>query len=368
MAIADVEELISEIYEAAVIPEQWPGVLARMSDFAGGAGGILFVANLERAKWVASPDIHDLFEEFVRDGWAAINRRPARLAEANHAGFLRDLDVFTAEELDADKVYTQFYRKRGVGWATGTLINVPSGDSIVISVERAFEKGPIETSVVRAFDRLRPHLARGALLSSRLDLARAEAMTAALEQLGLPAAVLRRSGRVLAANSKLEGLIPSVFQDRSDRLHIDFEGADSLLAISLDAIGQGQPAKSVSSIPVAAGEGRPPLIAHLIPIQGAALDIFSEAHSLLIVTEVNPSAVPTAKVLEGLFDLSPAEARVARAVGNAQSVDAIAQAMNVSRETIRTQLKSVLTKTGLRRQTELINLIAGKIFPLTPGS
>jgi DNA-binding CsgD family transcriptional regulator len=64
-----------------------------------------------------------------------------------------------------------------------------------------------------------------------------------------------------------------------------------------------------------------------------------------------------------LFDLTPAEARVARGISEAQTVDTVADALGVSRETVRTQLKAVLAKTGVAKQTELVNLLAGKVLP-----
>jgi DNA-binding CsgD family transcriptional regulator len=105
------------------------------------------------------------------------------------------------------------------------------------------------------------------------------------------------------------------------------------------------------------------MVLHVIPVRGAARDIFTQATVLLVVTPVDRAAVPTAEVLQGLFDLTPAEARVARGISEARTVEVLAGTLGVSRETVRTQLKSVLTKTGLSRQQELISLLAGKAFP-----
>ena len=55
-------------------------------------------------------------------------------------------------------------------------------------------------------------------------------------------------------------------------------------------------------------------------------DIFTQATALLVVTPVDRAAVPTAEVLQGLFDLTPAEARVARGIGQAEAIDALADA------------------------------------------
>lgn len=362
------ETLTDRIYEAAVVPELWPDVLAEMSRAVGGAGGILFTTNLARIKWATSADIKDVFEEFVRDGWAAINPRPIRLGALGSVGFVQDLDAFTLEELDNEPVYRDFLRKRGLGWATGTIVEPPSGDSIIFSFERAHEKGPVPVEIVRQFDRLRPHLARSALLSSRLGLERAKAMADVLQSLGLPGAVLRGAGRILAANNAFERLMPALLQERPDRLHLCDATADGLFDEALARVTDARAVAVVSSIPVAATEEQPPMILHLLPVHGAAHDIFSGATSLLVVTPVDRAVVPSAKVLQGLFDLTPAEARVARGISEAQTIESLALAAGVSVETIRSQLKAVLSKTGLSRQQELINLLAGNMLPVNRGS
>jgi hypothetical protein len=204
---SDLGSLVDLIYEAALIPELWPSVLAKLSKTVDGAGGLLFTSNLERIRWTASPEIRHIFEEFIRDGWAAINPRPKRIGSLNYSGFIRDNEHFSEEELENDPVYRDFLRKRGLGWAAGTLFNVPSGDSIIFSFEKAYEKGPVDLKVIAALDNLRPHLGRSALLASRLGLERARAMTDALATIGLPAAVLRGKGTLLAANSLFEAYI-----------------------------------------------------------------------------------------------------------------------------------------------------------------
>lgn len=362
MPLPSADAIVAEIYEAAAVPEYWPKVLGSMSEGVGGAGGIMFTSILDRIRWTASPDIYDLFDEFIRDGWAAINQRPARLGGLNHAGFVHDLDTFTLEELDNDPVYTEFLRKRGLGWATGTMLSIPSGDAVIFSFERAHAKGPVPREVIEYFDGLRPHLARGALLSARLGLARAQAMADALQTLGLPGAVLGHRGPVLAANVLFERWMPSLFQDHRERLRLSDAAADSLLADAIARVTTAPALAPVNSIPVAADVERPPMILHLLPVCGAAHDIFTRAAALLVVTPVDKGSVPTAEVLQGLFDLTPAEARVARGIGDAQSIDDIATALGVSRETVRSQLKAVLAKTGVTRQAELVSLLAGKVL------
>ncbi len=359
--MADNLGIINRIYEAGAIQETWTSVLHSLSNRYDGAGGLLFAFGANGTqRWIASPDIQSTFEEFVRDGWAELNQRPARLAAMNYAGFVQDFDTFTPEEIENDRVYQEFYIKRGLGWAAGTMVPVPSGDTLVFSFERAYRKGSFQRHELQELDALRPHLARAALCSSRLALQRAQGMTAALEVIGLPAAVLRDGGRLYAANASFQALIPAVASDLRRRLVFTNDGADALLDDTLKRLAVEDASGQSRSIPIPASENRVAMVAHVVPVRGQAGDIFSYGMALLVVTPVDRKIVPTAEVLQGLFDLTPAEARVARGIAEAQTVEAIALANGVSRETVRTQLSSVLGKTGLNRQAELVALLSGK--------
>jgi DNA-binding CsgD family transcriptional regulator len=61
--------------------------------------------------------------------------------------------------------------------------------------------------------------------------------------------------------------------------------------------------------------------------------------------------------LERLFGLSPAEARLATRLADGEGLDEAAVALGVSRNTARSQLQSVFTKTGVNRQGDLVRLL-----------
>jgi DNA-binding CsgD family transcriptional regulator len=68
---------------------------------------------------------------------------------------------------------------------------------------------------------------------------------------------------------------------------------------------------------------------------------------------------PSAELVQSLFDLTPAEARVARGLSAGETLEEIASTGGVSRNTIRTQLRGALEKTGCRRQVEVVALLSG---------
>ena len=58
-----------------------------------------------------------------------------------------------------------------------------------------------------------------------------------------------------------------------------------------------------------------------------------------------------------VYKLTQSEAQVAISLVNGHSIDEIAKRSNHSVHTIRSQLKSVFSKTGVSRQSELIKLL-----------
>jgi DNA-binding CsgD family transcriptional regulator len=357
-------DFLDRIYEAAVVGELWPNILHELATIAGAQGGVMLTANPTTTRWVGSVGIQQLILEWFREGWAQNNTRGARLLAAHSAGFLREIDIFDSRDaIDNDPNIKEFFRPRGMGWAVGTIIPVPSGDSLIFSIEREFAKGPVEDARVRRLDLLRPHLARAALLSARLGLERARAIAQAMQAIGLPAAVLRKGGRLAAANAMFEKLVPAVFADHRHRIVLANRDSDRLLENALAKLDRGMKQGEVLSIAVPAAADQLPMALHLVPVCGMANDIFSQAVSILIATPVDRSASPSAELLQGLFDLTPTEARVARAIGQAKSINAIAVAHHVSQSTVRDQLKAIFAKTGTRRQVELSRLLSGIAAP-----
>jgi len=64
------------------------------------------------------------------------------------------------------------------------------------------------------------------------------------------------------------------------------------------------------------------------------------------------------QLLGTLYDLSPAELRVATALANGKSIEQCANEGKVSFNTVRSQLQNVFRKTGTSRQSELVALLS----------
>lgn len=358
---ADLEDLIDRVYEAAAVPELWPATLSAIGRFGGGGGALLFTSHGQDFRYVASPELEGYMAEFMAGGWVAHNDRPIRLFAKQHAGFLTDLDVYTPEELDANRLFTDFLRPRGYGWGAATAITVPSGERIVCDVERAYADGPVPAEIVGRLDAVRPHLARAATLSARLRLQAVQVAADVLEMVGLPAAILGRQGQALAMNARCQARLGTTVRD-GPRFALVDPAADRLLAEALRALAAAGPA-STRSIPLAAREAEPPAVVHVLPVKRSARDLFTAASAIVVITPLAREQLPGLSVLEGLFDLTPAEARVARGILGCRTVEQVAAESGTSPQTVRSQLKSVMAKTGVNRQVELVRLLSGAVLP-----
>jgi DNA-binding CsgD family transcriptional regulator len=363
--MADFHEhhLLDLIYEAAIIPDEWPKLLDTFSDMIDAAGGTVFSTVQQRTHAICSAALEQPLREFAETGLTEKNSRVARAFERGLFGYMHDdFALFSAEEMDRDPMYA-FMRSRNFGWCVGSTIQVPNGDTHILSFERAYDKGPFKAEQIAFAETYRPHLTRAALLSARLGFERVKAAAEAMGLIGLAAAVVGRSKRIVAANDLFQPLIPTVFRDSSARAQLTDQRADSILATALDRVLREGKIADIFSLPVAGTEERPAFVLHVVPVKRAAHDIFSEASCLLVATPAARREAPSASLLQGLFDLSAAEAKLVRDLASGGTIQQLASRSGLSTETLRTHLKSVYAKTGLNRQSDLVALMGGLSLP-----
>jgi DNA-binding CsgD family transcriptional regulator len=352
------QQLIDRIYESSFVPELWPDVLDELGRIAEATGGSLFITKAEVQYWTASHGSRERAEKLVNEGWFWRGQFAARAFAARHAGFLTELDIFTPDELDLEPVYRDYWRPQGAGWAVGTVIPIPTGENVIFVMTRRTERGPVERAIVQKLDELRPHLARSAFLSARLQLERARIASETLAALGLPALVFDDLGKVLAANHLIEALTDHIRWRAQDRVSLKDLIADALFRQAVTTLTMEHVAP-VRSFAVRGADANAAMVAHVIPIRGVVRDIFMRCAGVLVVTPVTLPQAPPVELVQSLFDLTPAEARVARSLSAGETVEKIASIGGVSLNTIRTQVRGVLEKTGCRRQAEVVALLGG---------
>lgn len=362
----DSETLIDQIYEAAFVPDVWENVLettGQISDSQGGGAVFSFSEGIPPSGR-AVPRLMPLLEEFVSgDMWKFCNSAN-RMLYMRPACFVAVDDFLSEEEILRDPVRM---RLRAMGLESGLCTTVPmlSGEIVTFIYLRTSAKQSHSAAEIESLDRLRPHLARASLMAARLGMEEAQNAVAVMEKLGLPAAVLTARRRVLAANALLAGL-PSIFIPRAhDGLALAASEADALLQAALTELASDAHA-AIRSIPIPANESRPAMVVHALPLRRAARDIFSGGEVLIAATEMRSGRnEPPIGLLQGLFDLTPAEARLAAALTRGLTLGTAAAQQGITIKTARSYLEHIFRKTGTGQQSQLVALL-GAAQPFRP--
>jgi DNA-binding CsgD family transcriptional regulator len=351
------EDLLDRIYECAFAPEGWPIVIEELSRLIEGERGTLLILGRDQLRWVTVRGGEQFVETMIREGRVQQGRFIEVVWGLRHPGFVSESEVFTPEELDKEPLWRDYYLAHGFAWGAATAVPLPSGERVFLALNRRNELGPVKSDSIQKVDVYRPHLARAILISARLQLERARAVGETLDALGLPGLVLDGQGKVLAANSLVQGLTDYVMWRALNRVSLIDRSAEQLLRDAMAAIDA--PQASTRSFPVRHRESGGTMVAHVIPIRLSARDVFVRCAAALVLTPLAAPGAPPVELIQTLFDLTPAEARVARSLTAGDTVEEIASTAGVSANTVRTQVRGVLEKTGCRRQTEVVTLLGG---------
>jgi DNA-binding CsgD family transcriptional regulator len=353
------EGLADRIYEASVLPEFWPDVLRDFVRLAESREGVMVATSGDGFKWIGSSALAEKLaqEHYSYEGGA---ERSRRLIGLQRAGFATDADVFTAEEMLRLPLYADYLIPNGFGQGIATAIQVPDGDTIIFHAEGSPHAGPVDPAVIRRLDGLRPDLARSALISARLSFERARTAVETLSGIGLAACAVDKAGVALIANRAFEAEDLLWTTRGGNRIALLDRRADRQLYDALGVLGTEQ---GVRSLPLVASSGGAPAVLHVVPIRRAAHDLFTRAAAILVLTKASEKPTQALSLLQALFDLSATEAHIAARISAGRSAEHIALADAKSVDTVRNQVKSVLQKTGCRRQVDLVRLLTQLIPP-----
>lgn len=360
MSTVSLEEHVAmerDIYEAALVPEYWPKVLARLGEFSDSAGAALLCMNERGVQFVSAPILDNVFKRFVEEGWDSGNSRRGNVVAKGLVGlprFVNEDDYLAPGEAETDPMLNELFRPEGFGWAAGFIHALPHGDLAVLNLEQFYDRGPIRGEAMARLNAIYPHLARAAMFAARSDFERVKSALDTLTMVGLPAAAVTPSGRVVVANEAFPSAMHVWTTRGGDRLGLHDRTAERMLGDTLAALGEPGWQRSIPLRAETGGEITG--ILQVIPIRRAAHDIFGSSAAIVILSELKGKSA-NASLVQSLFDLTPAEIAVARSIAAGLSTSQIASATGKSITTIRNQVQSALSKTGSSRQLELALLM-----------
>lgn len=244
----------------------------------------------------------------------------------------------------------------------GRLARTDTTD-IVLGLMREAERGHYSPAEEAYLGRLMPHFNRALRLMDHAQTATQSGQMAAAAQDAASLAVIaaNKSGQLLYCNRNGEALLKA-----AQVLRI----SHGIVSCAADAQKNG----FASAFGVVVKTGRPVNLllsssinpderysATLTPLpKRGAFSLTGELEGVLcLVVPLDHRRMATAGQLMQLFDLSAAEARLARALAAGDTLECYAAGNDLKLPTIKSQLRAVFEKTGADRQAALVRLIAG---------
>ncbi len=334
------------------------------ADLAGhldGRESCLILVGGEGAEWIATPCCSDhiaAYREFngADDMLFYDHARARRFDGTARRGFTTERGLLSPAELDVDP-YQLNIRQNGLEFQAFSRIKLPNDAIITIRIERGSDARPFGRKELAFLDDLYPHLVRATSVTTHLGVQRARASVASMEGMGFPAAMLDRRGVVVAANALFEGPDVPARTGAFGRVDLLDAAANLRLAHALEAMRNGHRPPQ-QSIAVPASDSRGAAIVHLLPVRQRARDVFSGGEVLLVVSPIDiETRIPSPHILTTLFDLSPAEARLAANLAAGSSLQQAALACGIRLSSARTYLIRIFRKTGTSQQSQLVGLL-----------
>jgi DNA-binding CsgD family transcriptional regulator len=348
-------DLIATIYEAGAFPERWPDTLEKLGNALGARGGNLIRSTASQIEIQSSPGIDEVTRDFDRQGWNSQNTRVSRLLERGvYPGFLTDSDLHSEEELASLPMYAEFLNPRGVAAGAATIVQGAHNDALIVALE-AFADHAASRQAVPTLDSLRPHLARASVLSSEIQAAKVTGMVQAFNSVGTAIGLLDQAGKLVGASEHFMHYFSELMTDGAARMRLLDELSDKRFALALAHLDRH---KTGLSLAVRDKNRSGAAVMHLIPARHDARELFSKVSTFAVIARPGNDLLPGADIIAALFDLTPAEARVARGIAQGLSPAEVSGKLGLSYETVRTQLKRVFAKTSTKRQNELALLIS----------
>jgi DNA-binding CsgD family transcriptional regulator len=360
-------KLLEALYEAPLDPSRWEEFLRLTAAATGGeAAALLFhdSSDAESAmskEWGFHPEVAQLYAAHYGaiDVW-----RTAVTAASDWVGVSERFVPSSA------LVRTEFYNDllSPYGIPHGIFAMVESGPTRVanLSVCRGVRAGPFTQQNLEIVRFLKPHIQRAYRLHS--ELAEANSCSAGLlcvlDALSTAVILIGPRMNVVTMNRAAERIVGARdgLLATSAGLQAERQAESDLL---MRSITQAASARRVDGLSVGATvlvsrRALCPLHILITPVRNSTSFTPCTAQTIsavVFVIDGSQRRRPAQDILRALFGLTPAECRVALLLGDGHAPRKIANMVGVTDNTVRSQIKSIFSKTGAKRQGELIRLL-----------
>jgi DNA-binding CsgD family transcriptional regulator len=327
-------------------------------------GAALLQSDIRTPDVPMTPSVSEMFKSYFENNLHLTDVRAVRGVPLLLSGrrVVRDQDLFSSESVMLkDPLYANLSRFR-IRWFSA--ISLRSGPSLWgMTLQRSINEGMFQEDEIKVLAALSESLTEVATLSRAVGRQVLLGTLNAFDMINEPAVSLTSGGIVLDMNKGAAALFDADLGIRNKRFYIrDGIASQDLDRMLWDAAADDdlklRSSSCIGNVIVVRREAKKPILIEVLPVHGAARSPFLGARFILTLRDLDAVRRSPPEVLSEIFSLTPAEAKVASMIAAGASPEEIANELNLSRETVRNQLKAIFGKTGTHRQNELVALVS----------
>lgn len=364
------EQIIAQLYEAVLDPAQWQQALDGYRRILGATSCVQHVweSAAEPALSVTS-NIDPVNASDYQAHFYALDPWITRLDKLREPGIVTGRDFIADDEFRRSEFYNDFLRTHDLYWVLSGITELPPHGVSLFSALRSKRAGEFGAEEHQRLQRLMPHLQTCVRLQRRLATLerRVVLIEDALDHVSAGIILVGRRGEVLHANTRASELArdgrhltvlrgrlslrPHVAHAQFERLLADACGRDGLL------VGRFAGAMSVDD-----ADGSAVLRIVVAPFRaGATWRGPGQPSAIVFLSPSGTVPDEPGLFLQQVFGLTPSESACAVQLAKGLSIDEVAEALHVSRNTVRTHLRSLFAKTGTHRQGALLAVLSREL-------
>lgn len=364
----DALRIIGLAYDTAMSRENWSGFMGNLIGCVDGRSGMLRMVDYtsRQVGFFDTAGYNPGLPQAYREHYIDID--PYRRAfEVLPAGKLVTADEFMgAAQRRKGEFYHEYERPNDVEYLAGAVLVRNDSYNIQVGIHRSMRVGDFGRDTLDFIELLLPHLVRAMQVRLLIENSTRQQLLAqeALDRLRLGVAIVDAQGRLIFANRAAERLMDASrgalgISMRTLRLQDPKDAALMLrLVAEASATTVGKGASTGGEMRIRCGDGEflqlciTPLSRYRIGCEFAA----PAACAAVFMCRPGSAQLQWRRVAQ-IFGLSQAEARLAVRLAGGASLEKAVLHMGISIHTARSQLKSIFSKTGCRRQAELVALL-----------
>jgi DNA-binding CsgD family transcriptional regulator len=351
MEAFDRQRITHALTAAAIDSARWSEALETAAVCTRSYGALLFpiVGNLPTV--CASASMGKAFEVYTRKGWIDHDERHRGIPKLLKTGVATDDDATPLEARKRSPYYQEFLEPCNLRDFAG--VRIGRGDLVwCLSLQRTPDQGPFSATELRWLAELSNGLDSVVRISAALGLAKGEAALNAFDFSERAALLLDRSGHVVRVNVAAERLIGEELQILAGRIRCRDPKTTDLLSRSIRTLLWSLDASTTPPIVLQKVSGGK-LVIYPMRLAGLTTSPLSAFHAILVISDTDVTCSAATATLREVFDLTAAESCLAVAVANGKDLETFSTERQLSKQTVRNQLKSIFLKTGTNRQAQL---------------